>query len=89
MGVILVGEIIDPSVPNPNNNTIFAVDKNYVHTQAVAAATWNVYHNLGKHPSIHIEDIGGSVVIAEIIHVDNNHAQILFGSNRAGFAYCN
>jgi len=78
-----------PTVPISQNSSIFVPSSSgYVHSQTVPSSSWEVYHNLGKHPSIHIEDLSGNVIITEIIHLDNNHARILFGGNYTGNAYC-
>ena len=77
-----------PVVPVSQNSSIFVNNTYYVHAQSIPSNIWEVYHNLRKHPSIHIEDISGNEVIAEIVHVDNNHARILFEGNWTGNAYC-
>jgi len=64
-------------------------DKNYVHTQGVASATWNVTHGLGKFPSITVVDTGGSVVEGDIFHTDNNNAILTFSAPFTGEAFCN
>lgn len=65
-------------------------DLSYTHTQSVAAQTWNIAHNLGKRPAIHIEDVSGNQMIPQIIHIDSNNAQAVFGNaTYSGTAYCN
>ena len=65
-------------------------DLTYTHTQSVAAQVWNISHNLGKRPSIHIEDSSGNVMIPQIIHDDDNNARAIFGNaTYSGTAYCN
>lgn len=65
-------------------------DLSYTHTQSSAAQTWNIVHNLGKRPAIHIEDGSGNQMIPQIIHIDINNAQALFGNaTYSGTAYCN
>jgi hypothetical protein len=70
-------------------STIYEGDKYYLHTQSVSASTWEVYHNLGKHPTIHIEDGSGNIIITDIQHIDGNHAHIIFGKSYTGTAHCN
>lgn len=77
-----------PVVPIPQNSSIFVNSTYYVHSQTIPSDIWEVYHNLKKHPSIHIEDSIGNVIITEIIHVDNNHARIVFEGDYTGNAYC-
>ncbi len=65
-------------------------DLSYTHNQSIAAQTWNISHNLGKRPAIHIEDVSGNEMIPQIIHTDNNNAQAIFGNaTYSGVAYCN
>jgi hypothetical protein len=65
-------------------------DLHYIHNQGMAAQVWNIAHNLGKRPAIHIEDMSGNEMIPQIIHIDNNNAQAVFGNATfSGTAYCN
>ena len=38
-------------------------DKNFVFTQSVAAAKWEIQHNLDKYPSVSIVDSAGTEVV--------------------------
>ena len=60
----------------------------YVHTQSSAAATWIVNHNLGHRPLIDVLDAGGNVVGAEVVHVSENQANVLFAAAYTGQAVC-
>ena len=64
-------------------------DKNYVHTQISASATWTVSHDLGKFPSVTIVDSGETVVIGNIDYVDLNNLTITFSAAFGGKAYLN
>ncbi len=64
-------------------------DLRYEHNQLIPADTWIVDHNLGKRPSVFIEDSGGNDLIADIIHVNVNQLQIVFASETGGKAYLN
>ena len=64
-------------------------DNNYVHTQSSGSSTWNIAHNLGKYPSIQLFDDSYNMIIAEIIHVDTDNAQAVFGESLTGKAVCN
>lgn len=77
-------------LPTDSQGTpVYYGDKYYLHTQTISASTWEIYHNLGKHPSIHIEDGSGNEIITNILHIDDNHAQVIFGKNYTGTAHCN
>jgi len=64
-------------------------DLNFTFTQAVASATWNVVHNLGKNPSVSIVDINDQEVFAQVDYIDTNSLTITFSSAQAGKAYMN
>ena len=64
-------------------------DKYYIHTQIVASDIWTISHNLQKHPAIHIEDLNGEEIIAEIVYITNNIARVYFGEPYVGTAHCN
>jgi len=64
-------------------------DLNYVHTQGSLAATWTVYHNLGKYPSIEVVNSGDNVVIPDVHYDSLNQLTLTFGSPQQGKAYCN
>jgi hypothetical protein len=60
----------------------------YTHTQASASSTWTIAHNLGWRPTITVLTTGGLQVIAEIVHLSTNTAQVLFVEPMAGSARC-
>lgn len=64
-------------------------DKHFSFTQAVAATTWTIAHNLGKFPSPIIVDTGGTEVEGEIRHIDQNNLEIKFNAAFSGVAYMN
>ena len=64
-------------------------DLNFTFTQAVASATWNVVHNLGKNPSVSIVDTNDQEVFAQVDYIDTNSLTITFSSAQAGKAYMN
>lgn len=60
----------------------------YTHTQAVAATTWVLNHNLGGRPNVSVYTAGGVEVWAEVVHISVNQAQVLLDTPLAGFALC-
>jgi hypothetical protein len=64
-------------------------DKNYVHNQSVASATWNVQHNLGKFPSATMVLSTGQKGYGDVTYVDENNLTITFASAESGKAYIN
>jgi hypothetical protein len=64
-------------------------DKNYVHNQGLAAAVWNVTHNLGKLPSVTVINSAGEEVVGEVNHTDNNSLTITFAGGFSGVATMN
>lgn len=64
-------------------------DKNYVHDQQVASASWVINHNLGKFASVGIVDTAGDEVEGEVRHNSNNQITITFSAPVSGKAYIN
>lgn len=60
----------------------------YVHTQAEAATTWTVNHNLGTKPMIRVYTTGSVEVEAAITHNSTNQATVTFSTALAGYARC-
>lgn len=64
--------------------------RTYTHTQAIAASTWNVTHNLGHPPVVDVwVDYQGEqqkILPRQIIHVNLNEMQIVFSVARTGQA---
>jgi len=64
-------------------------DKNRVHVQAMAAAVWQVPHNLGKMVSVTVVDTGGNTVVGDVKHDDLNNVTITFSAPFTGQVFCN
>ncbi|HCY41777.1 MAG TPA: hypothetical protein DHV48_10540 [Prolixibacteraceae bacterium] len=64
-------------------------DKNFRHTQTTQARVWEVYHNLGKYPSVTIKDAAGNEYEAEVKHIDLNILIITFSEPFSGVADLN
>ena len=71
---------------NPDSD---AGDLNFTHTQTVASSSWNIVHNLGKHPSVSIADSGGNWVIGNVSYTNMNELNINFTAAFSGRAYLN
>lgn len=57
-------------------------------TQVSASALWTIAHNLGHYPVIDVRDLGGNVLLAEVIHLSLTTAQVAFITSVAGTARC-
>ena len=64
-------------------------DKNFVYVQATSSNIWEITHNLNKYPAVTVVDSGGSVVVGEIVYIDENNVRITFVSAFSGKAYFN
>lgn len=64
-------------------------DLSYEHTQASAADTWTVVHNLGKYPSVNVKDSGGDEVEGDLTYTNVNSLVLRFSAAFAGVAYLN
>jgi len=58
----------------------------YTHTQAVAAATWIINHNLGYHPLIEVFDTDGNLVEAAVTQGSLNTVTVEHSTPIAGRA---
>jgi len=65
------------------------VDKNYVHQQSSASATWTITHNLNKRPSVSVVDSAGTQIICEVRYDSDNQVTLTFDDSTAGEAYLN
>jgi hypothetical protein len=59
----------------------------YVHTQASAATTWSITHNLKFYPNVSIVDSALSHVIGEVTYIDENSLTVSFTSAFSGKAF--
>lgn len=64
-------------------------DKHYTHNQNNASATWNVTHNLNKHPSVSVVLSTGQQGIADVQYINKNELTITLLSAQSGKAYLN
>lgn len=64
-------------------------DKNYVHNQSIASATWSVQHNLNKFPSATMVLSTGQKGYGDVTYIDENNLTITFASAESGKAYIN
>lgn len=61
----------------------------YVHTQLAPSALWTIVHGLNRFPSVSVVDSGGSVVIGDVLYVDENTIEATFTATFGGKAYLN
>jgi hypothetical protein len=80
-GYYIFGEFVNPASD--------AADKNYVHSQAAASATWNVQHNLDKFPSVTSVNINNIEMYGEVVFNDLNNLTINFSAAFSGQAFIN
>jgi len=64
-------------------------DKYYQHIQSIPAVLWNVFHELGKYPSVTVIDSYGIEYEGEVSHTDENNLTLTFSAMISGFANCN
>ena len=67
---------------------LLGVDLNYTHVQA-SSASWVIAHNLGKIPSVTVQDGSGNRVHGDVSYTDLNNLTITFNIAFAGTAYLN
>ncbi len=84
--ISLDGYYIFSEFVNPDSD---AKDKNYVHPQDQASATWTVQHNLNKFPSVTSVNINNIEMYGEVVFNDLNNLTINFSAAFSGQAFIN
>lgn len=82
------GIAVYPGFVNPNIDPNTG-DKNFVYTQAVASAVWNIQHDLDKFPSVSVVDDDQNQVYGSVIYNTVNDLTITFNGAFSGQAYLN
>lgn len=82
-GIAVYPGFVNPDI-DPNTG-----DKNFVYTQAVASAVWEVQHDLDKYPSVSVVSDDNVQVFGEVTYIDLNNLTITFNGAFSGKAYMN
>jgi len=64
-------------------------DANFIFTQGIPSATWNITHGLNKFPSVTVVDTSKQIVIGDVIYTNTNSLVITFSAPFSGEAYLN
>ena len=77
--------------PASNEITIASLndDANFVFTQGIPSATWNITHNLGKFPSVSVVDTSNQLMYGDTEYFNENSLTITFSAPFSGKAYLN
>ena len=77
--------------PTANEITIASLndDANFIFTQSIASATWNITHNLNKFCSVSVVDTANQIVIGDVTYINSNSLTITFSAAFSGKAYLN
>ena len=77
--------------PASNEITIASLndDANFVFTQGIPSATWNITHSLNKFPSVTVVDTSKQIVIGDVTYTNVNSLVITFSAPFSGEAYLN
>lgn len=94
LGTLTALEVKEKYESNPNTNAYTDAEKAklaalrtaFTHTQAVAAATWSITHNLGYPPAVRIVDAGGVEFHGRVEHPTANTTIIRFSTPQTGIA---
>jgi hypothetical protein len=66
-----------------------ATDNHFEYVQVGAATSWVIAHNLGKKPSVTVQDGSGNNIIGQITYTDDNNLTLTFNTAFAGTAWLN
>ncbi len=72
---------------NLNPSITITKPSSYVHTQTIAAPTWEIIHNLSMVPNVRTEDSTGEDIEGVIEIVNQNQLRIYFSQPVSGKAY--
>ena len=77
--------------PASNEITIASLndDANFVFTQGIPSATWNITHNLGKFPSVSVVDNRLELMYGDVEYFNENSLTITFSAPFSGKAFLN
>jgi hypothetical protein len=64
-------------------------DANYRHEQAIAAAVWDIAHNLAKYPCVTVIDSAGTECEGALEYLSVNALRVTFAAAFGGVAYLN
>jgi hypothetical protein len=64
-------------------------DVTFTFPQAMAAAIWDVNHNLNRFPSVTVVDSSGRQMEGQVDYIDANNIRLTFSVPFAGDAYLN
>ncbi len=64
-------------------------DRSYTHPQGAASDVWVIAHNLGKRPSVTVQDSAYDGVEGDVFYNDANTLTITFSAAFSGVAYLN
>ena len=81
-GIMLIGN---------KTNKDFGIedDKHFLFVQSIASDVWEIKHDLNKYPSVTVVDSANSVVIGDIVYIDENNVRLTFSCAFSGKAYLN
>ena len=85
------GQGITLTQPASNEITIASLndDANFVFTQGIPSATWNITHNLDKFPSVSVADTANQLMYGDTEYINENSLTITFSAPFSGKAYLN
>ena len=66
-----------------------SADRNFVFTQNVASAKWEVQHDLDCWPAVTVVDSAGTEVVGDVQYIDKNKVVISFTAPFSGKAFFN
>ena len=77
--------------PASNEITIASLndDANFIFTQGIPSATWNITHNLGKFPSVSVVDNRLELMYGDVEYFNENSLTITFSAPFSGKAFLN
>lgn len=86
---VVKGEKGDPGPAGPpGQDGQDGQGKLFEFTQTSPLSTWTINHNFGYRPNVEVMTLGGAVVWAEVVHLNNNQVVIYHDQPMSGIAVC-
>lgn len=78
----------DKVLSNNGSTTVWRTSYT-THIQTTPATIWTINHNLGKKPSVTVQDENENSITGVVKYTDNDNLTITFLTNKTGSAYLN
>src|ERR1044071_4120721 len=87
-GALDAGRLVTLTQEGVLDATVLGGGLFYVHVQGTPSSTWNIVHNLGRHPSVAVVDSAGEQWLVTPRHLSLNECVLEMRVSFSGTATC-